>query len=330
MNTVTITILNDPEAVARFRADDLEARISDSRIKSLISNTGNTPRRMMELLVERQLDLSKIKLLLLDELLPWLRQGFRAASDASFQSYIETNWINHVPEKYRPQFYIPDVGRADCDVVTEELKRGKAAGVITVEGSVVTLADDAYRNYRKLATIIKACKDYSELIAKIKPDIAMLGIGPMPYPHSALNCEYTPQSASTGLRVLDLASRKKLADLFGGYQKVPPYGLSIGPRELIHDVKELWITAAGEQYAKPISHALLTATESDNYIKSSIGYLITVSVAGRDRVISIVLDDTAAEVLMEEGNKKQLITNYHKNGINIEIRDLRNTARLIQ
>ncbi|MBI2135780.1 hypothetical protein HYU06_01795 [Candidatus Woesearchaeota archaeon] len=326
MNTITITILNDPEAVAKFRADDLEARISERRINSLIPNTGNTPRRMLELLVERRLNLSEIKLLLLDELLPWLSQGFRATSDASFESYIKANWINQLPERCSPKFYIHNVGRADCDIVREELKRGKEAGVITVEGSVVNLKENGYRNHRKLATIMKACKDYSELIARIKPDIAMLGIGPMPYPHSALNCEYTPESASTGLRVLDLASRKKLAYLFGGYQKVPPYGLSIGPRELIHDVKELWITAAGTQYAGSVSHALLTATKSDNYIKSSIGYLITASVAGRDRVISIVLDDKAAEILMEEGNRKQLIANYHRNGINIEIRDLRNAG----
>jgi len=303
MNYITLTILPDRQAVAKFRADDLEKRLREGTLRTFIPNTGSTPIPMWDMVAERQLDLSGLTLLMLDELLS--TSAYSAENSKSYQSWIR----EHIGmlSKTGIRLYKLDGNLMTCKAIDEKLRTDG----VKQEGAVIKISKDS-----ELAAIARFCEQYSHTLYMMKPELASLGVGPMPYPHSALNCDYTPADARTGLRIIDGATRQKLAEEFGGLDNVPRYGISIGPFELVHYVREIWITAAGEAYTAPVDKALFTATYPDSDKHSSLGYLLT-GKAKHDRNINIALDLDAAQILIEK--IEILVKQYESAGLSFTI-----------
>jgi 6-phosphogluconolactonase/glucosamine-6-phosphate isomerase/deaminase len=314
MNYISLTILHDKQTVAKFRADDLEKRIKEGTLETFIPNTGSTPIPMWDIITDKQLDLSEITLVMLDEL---LSTGTYFAEDPrSYKTWLQNHISGRLPDSKKPRIHIFDADITSCQIIDEQLEIAKRWGGLTKDGSILHTNREIYTYIRDLAKVIRACEDYSQMLNMLRPDLASLGVGPIPYPHSALNCDYTHAAAKTGLRVIDEATKKKLMQEFGEIDKVPKYGLSIGPFELIHYVKELWITAAGTAYADPIAKALFTANFKDKDKWSSLGCLISAE-AEEDRKIDIAIDVEAAEVVLQ--NLDRLKRNYKRAGLNLKI-----------
>lgn len=90
-------------------------------------------------------------------------------------------------------------------------------------------------------------------------DLAVLGIGVNA--RVGLNEPATPYASRTHRQKLAPATRRELAGLFGGEEKVPEYGLTMGIKTLV-EAKEVLLIAFGEIRAKAVFDMLYGRDDS--------------------------------------------------------------------
>lgn len=90
-------------------------------------------------------------------------------------------------------------------------------------------------------------------------DLAVLGIGVNA--RIGLNEPATPFASRTRRQKLAPATRRELAGLFGGEEKVPDYGLTMGIKTLV-EAKEILLIAFGETRAKAVFDMLYGRDDS--------------------------------------------------------------------
>ncbi len=90
-------------------------------------------------------------------------------------------------------------------------------------------------------------------------DLALLGLGDNA--RVGFNEPATPYDSHTHLQKLTDRTKKELAPFFGGEEKVPPRGVTMGFRELCA-AREIVVIAHGEQKSKALYHMLYARDDS--------------------------------------------------------------------
>ena len=95
-------------------------------------------------------------------------------------------------------------------------------------------------------------------------DLAVLGIGDNG--HVGYNEPATPFASRTHRQKLTDATRRQLAERFGGEEKVPAYAWTMGIKTLV-EAREIFVLAFGEEKARPV-HQMLYARD-DSYVPAA-------------------------------------------------------------
>ena len=102
--------------------------------------------------------------------------------------------------------------------------------------------------------------EYDAMIEKADGlDLVILGIGPRA--RIGFNEPATPFDAQTHRQKLTKATRRELSPLFGGEEKVPDFGYTMGIHTLL-GAKDILVLALGEDKADPVFRMLYARTDS--------------------------------------------------------------------
>jgi glucosamine-6-phosphate deaminase len=111
----------------------------------------------------------------------------------------------------------------------------------------------------------ETAEDYEEAIrAAGGLDLAVLGLGDNG--HVGYNEPATPYASRTRRQKLTDATRRQLAERFGGEEKVPAYAWTMGIKTLV-EAREIFVLAFGEEKARPV-HQMLYARD-DSYVPAA-------------------------------------------------------------
>lgn len=106
----------------------------------------------------------------------------------------------------------------------------------------------------------KKLEDYDERIAAAGGlDLLILGIGPRG--RIGFNEPATPYDSLTHRQKLTKATGRELAGLFGGEDKVPAFGLTIGIQTMVR-ARDILLIALGEERADPVYRMLYARDDS--------------------------------------------------------------------
>ncbi len=319
MAEVELRIHEDAEALARNRAEALMRLLADKPDAVLLLNTGNTPRRIYEICTSSGLDLSRARIRLLDGLLLHPRGGFTDLDHPGcFTRYIRKHLLGPLPPPRRPRDWVlPPEDLCTCEEIEKQLSEDPDSWSSPPHpetgdpGSEIRIADHAGGI---LGRVRRACEAYESLLAEDPPDLANLGVGPMPYPHMAFNDgPWTRFEAETHLTRTSDSTREALAPAFGGKERVPPFALTAGPRSILR-AREIWITAIGSSKAEAVARAFADPSAEEAGLGSSIGYALKAS------RVSLHLDEDAAEHLTGEGGLAALKKRYRAAGHRLDAR----------
>lgn len=322
MADVRLRIVDDPLRAATLRAEDLQRAIARKPDLVLIGSTGRTPIATYARLGELGVDLSRVKLRMLDSYVRSPSRGFDGTTHAgSFTTYVTEKILAPLGEQLRPRDWtIPPEDLSSCEEIEQELEAQAGAWsrvrhpITGEEGSEFVIRDDAEG---ALALVRRSCEAYETLLASAPIDIVMTGIGPLPYPHLAFNCgPYTRPDAVTHLALLDDATRRANCGDFGDdMERVPPLAITTGPASLV-GAEETWLTATGTGKSTAVAQALGDPSSSDFEFGSSIAYTL------RARRIDLVFDEEAAEDLLHDDGFRGLEARYKEAGHRLEARRL--------
>ena len=132
-----------------------------------------------------------------------------------------------------------------------------------LEQSLVEKTDLSPENFRFLSA--EAAEGYEEAMrAAGGLDLAVLGIGDNG--HVGYNEPATPFASRTHRQKLTDATRRQLAERFGGEEKVPAYAWTMGVKTLV-EAREIFVLAFGEEKARPV-HQMLYARD-DSYVPAA-------------------------------------------------------------
>lgn len=320
MAEVRLRVVDEATKAADLRAEGLQNAIEKKPDLVLIGSTGRTPITTYERLGDLGADLSRVKLRMLDAYVRSPSRGFESSEHpSSFTRYVTDQIFAPLEESKRPRDWsIPPEDIATCEEIAQALEeqpdhwarvRHPISGD---EGSEFVLHDNATG---PLELVRNSCIAYEKLIQNEPIDIVMTGLGPLPYPHLAFNCgPYTRGEAVTHLALLDEATRRANSGGFGDdMNNVPPFAITTGPASL-KGAHEMWITATGSHKSTAVAHALGDPRSSDFELGSSIGYIL------RGRRVDLVLDEDAAEDLLEDGGFAGLTARYAEAGHRMDAR----------
>lgn len=314
MAKVRLRIVDDAARAADLRAEALQQACARKPDLVLIGSTGRTPVSTYERLGELGVDLSRVKLRMLDAYLASPSRGFAGSTHpASFTRYVTDQIFAPLDEDKRPRDWsIPPEDISTCEEIAQALEEqpdhwSRVRHPITGdEGSEFVLHDEATG---PLELVRNSCIAYEKLIANEPIDVVMTGIGPLPYPHLAFNCgPYTRGEAVTHLALLDEATQRANASGFGDdMDNVPPFSITTGPATLL-GAREMWITATGSHKSTAVAHCLGDPRASDFEYQSSIAYVLRCS------DVDLVFDEEAAEDLLDDGGFEGLSRRYAEAG----------------
>ena len=132
-----------------------------------------------------------------------------------------------------------------------------------LEQSLVGKTDLSPENCRFLSA--ETAEGYEEAIrAAGGLDLAVLGLGDNG--HVGYNEPATPYASRTHRQKLTDATRRQLAERFGGEEKVPAYAWTMGIKTLV-EAREIFVLAFGEEKARPV-HQMLYARD-DSYVPAA-------------------------------------------------------------
>ncbi len=326
---VRLRILPSEEHVAEFRAAELIAALKRRPALVYLGNTGRTPEAMYSRLAASGDDFSRLRVRMLDAWLLSPETGFRSLDHpGSFTRYVHERWLALMEEPKRPRdlALLPE-DLTTCRAVEEALAAqpdawwrpphpitGEPGAEIDVRPSAAGVLQLVRRN----------CAAFEELLRESPPDIASVGVGPLPYPHVAFNNgPWTRPLAETHLTLTDPAVREHHARTFGGSGQVPAFALTSGPATVMRSGR-IWVTATGSGKSLPVAHAFgdprpgpgvpgaAGAEDASGFeLKGSICYLL------RHRDVSMVLDESAAAGLLADGGVRDLKRRYDEAGIRL-------------
>ena len=314
MARVLLRIVAGPEDAARARSADMKAALEAKPELVFVGNTGRTPIKMYERWAQDGLDLSGVRLRMLDAYLTSPSRGFDDAEhEGCFTRFVVDRILAPLAPEHRPRDWtIPPEDVTTCEEIDEALEEqpenwSRLRHPISGEhGAEFVISEQATG---ALARVRRACEAYERLMQRETLDLVSLGIGPKPYPHMAFNCgPYTRPDAPTHLTLLDEASREANAGDFGDDPElVPPYSITTGPGTLL-GADKLWVTALGANKSEAVAWSFADPNASDFEFRSSIGYAL------RARELDLLLDEAAAADLLEDANFERLAERYAQAG----------------
>ncbi|MCA8971103.1 MAG: hypothetical protein KDC95_15025 [Planctomycetes bacterium] len=322
MAEVRLRIVEDATRAACVRAEDLQAAIADNPELVLVGSTGKTPIMTYARLGELGVDMSSVRLRMLDAYVASPSRGFEGPEHpGSFTRYVREKIFEQLEESRRPiDWVLPPEDLTTCEAIERDLEAMPSAWervrhpVSGEDGSEFVLHEEAAG---ALELVRRTCAAYDRLLESAPIDVVMTGIGPLPYPHIAFNCgPYTRPDAMTHLAMLDDATRRANCGDFGDdMDNVPPFALTMGPRSITR-ASSIWITATGSHKSTAVAHAFGDPRAEDFELRSSIGYVL------RGKAVDLLFDEEAAEDLLEGSDFAALIARYAEVGHSLVARRL--------
>lgn len=309
MAEVELQIVENAAACAQRRTEDMARALERKPDLVFVGNAGRTSIDMYRRFGHAGLDLSRVRLRMLDACLLSPSRGVESPDHSGCCTQFVTGHILPVlaPDKRPRDWCLPPEDVATCEELANAMEEqpdawNRLRHPLTGELGAELVVHEAAAG--PLALVGRACRAYEDLLSHGPLDLVGLGMGPMPYPPMASNTgPYTRPDAPTHLTVLDAASREARGEDFGDAHNVPPFALTAGTATLCRSTC-LWITAAGADKAEAVAWSLGDPSASDFEFRSSIGYAL------RAPRVSLLFDEAAAELLCEDGGLKGLARRY--------------------